>query len=301
MAAVKHLSSLSNRVAIVTGGSSGLGRAVVQAFAAAGAHVVSADLSPKPPVTPILEKRYKETDFHTPTVELANTNWPSNIDGRPRAIFQKCDVTKEADVEATVQQAVKSYGRLDILVNNAGTYSIAIFHGIAPELTTGPVRIHDQEVSVLDRVLSVNARGTWLGVKHSVKQMLSQQPDVNGIRGRIVNVGSILSRVGAVGSTCYCSSKGSITQLTRAAALEYARDGIPINSVLPGYMESNMVEGLYRDNGEDAITTLIGEMCPVGRVGRAEEVAQAVVYLSGDQASYMTGVELPVDGGFLIR
>lgn len=163
------------------------------------------------------------------------------------------------------------------------------------------MRIHDQEVSVLDRVLSVNARGTWLGVKHSVKQMLSQQPDVNGIRGRIVNVGSILSRVGAVGSTCYCSSKGSITQLTRAAALEYARDGIPINSVLPGYMESNMVEGLYRDNGEDAITTLIGEMCPVGRVGRAEEVAQAVVYLSGDQASYMTGVELPVDGGFLIR
>jgi NAD(P)-dependent dehydrogenase (short-subunit alcohol dehydrogenase family) len=163
------------------------------------------------------------------------------------------------------------------------------------------VRVHEQDVSVLEKALAVNVRGTWLGMKHSIRQMLSQQPDEQGTRGRVVNMGSIYSKVGSVGSTCYCASKGAIIQLTRAAALEYGEDGITINAVLPAFTESNMTEVLYRNKGEVQVAQLIRELHPLGRVGRAEEVANAVVYLSGNGASFVTGIGLPVDGGFLSR
>ena len=120
---VGNIASLQDKVALVTGASSGLGRAISQAYAAAGAYVVSADLTPNPPHSPIVAETLKGTDLTTPTVEVINANWPSERKGVERASFVKCDVTDEASVKAAVAFAVQTYGRLDVMVNNAGKLS----------------------------------------------------------------------------------------------------------------------------------------------------------------------------------
>jgi len=115
-----NIGTLTDKIALITGASSGLGRAIAQAYAAAGAFIVSADITPNPPDAPLVQELLKETDLKTPTVDLINASFPSGKDGRPRAAFVKCDVTQSASVEAAVAFAVKQYGRLDIMVNNAG-------------------------------------------------------------------------------------------------------------------------------------------------------------------------------------
>ena len=118
---IGNIASLENKIAVITGGSSGLGRAIAQAYAAAGAYVVSADIQPSVPKAPVIEQTLKDADFKTPTVDLLNTQWPTQRkDGAPRAIFVQTDVTNEDNVKNAVKVAVDTYGRLDIFVNNAG-------------------------------------------------------------------------------------------------------------------------------------------------------------------------------------
>ena len=238
---------LQDRVAIITGSSSGLGRAISLAYTAEGAHVVCSDLQPHPrqsPKTAAEVADYAYDTSSTPTHELI-------IKNGGRAIFVKCDVGVEQEVEALVIAAVKEYGKLDIMVNNAGW---------APEssITTEiPLRCHDMPTEIFDKTLAINTRGVFLGCKYACKQMLKQrmvksEAELEEDGGWIVNLASILGLVGfnslreynlevdlrAVLLTAllagYCASKGAVVQLTKNVALDYAPERIHCNAMCPG-------------------------------------------------------------------
>ena len=315
LASVVNIGVLSNKIALITGGSSGLGRAMAQAYAGAGAFVVSADLTPNLPKSPILEETMKarggaSVDFVTNTVDLLNKYFPSQ-DGIPRSVFVQCDVTKPETVEAAVKAAVAQYGRLDIMVNNAG---IAMETEVASPLTTP---LHLTDVSVFDKTMAVNARGVWLGIKYAVGQMLEQPPHPSGDRGWIINISSIYGLVAGEGASAYCSSKGAVTNMTRASALEYAKDRIHINSIHPGFAETSLLESMKRNLGNEAATAHIASLHPWGRWAWPEDIAKMAVFLAGEGASFCTGsrkcflrfyatdtdrsTEYVVDGGYTAR
>lgn len=205
LAQIQHIGDLSNKIALITGASSGLGRAMSQAFAAAGAFIVNADLTPNPPKAPLLEKTMagRGINFDMPTVDLVNSQFPSQ-DGRPRMAYVQCDVTKTASVEAAVAFAVQTYGRLDIMINNAG-------------VTAQPpggrnLRTHEMSEKVYDIGMDVNVRGVWLGIKHATAQMLKQEAHTSGDRGWIINLCSIMGVVGLPGAAIYCATKGNLKQ-----------------------------------------------------------------------------------------
>lgn len=204
LAQVQQIGDLSNKIALITGASSGLGRAMSQAFAAAGAFIVNADLTPNPPKAPILEKTMEGTgrNYDIPTVDLVNKQFPS-ADGRPRMAFVACDVTKAASVEAAVAFAVQTYGRLDIMVNNAGVTAQNSNNPVGQ-----PLRTHEMPEKLYDIGMDVNVRGVWLGIKYAAAQMLSQEPHSSGDRGWIINLCSIMGLVGLNGAAIYCATKG---------------------------------------------------------------------------------------------
>jgi NAD(P)-dependent dehydrogenase (short-subunit alcohol dehydrogenase family) len=193
-------------------------------------------------------------------------------------LFVKTDVSKAPEVETLIQRAVETFGRLDVAFNNAG-----IEAALAP--------IVRQSEEDWDRIIAINLKGVWLCLKYEIRQMLKQ----NG-GGAIVNMSSITGLVGAVGAAAYSASKHGVVGLTQTAALENAKSGIRVNAVCPGFTETPMTDRIFRAPG---VQKYVLSCHPIGRLGRSTEIAEAVVWMCSDRASFMTGQSLVLDGGFL--
>ena len=244
------------KVAVVTGGTSGIGRDTAILFAKAGAKVVIAGR--------------REAEGHE-TEELVRA---AGSDG----LFVKTDVSKAAEVEALIKNAVNKFGRLDVAFNNAGI-----------EGAWAPIVRQSEED--WDRTISVNLKGVWLCLKYEIRQMLKQ-----GTSGAIVNMSSTLGLVGSAGVAAYSASKHGVIGLTKTAALETAKSGIRINAVCPGFIETAMADRIFRAPG---VRKYVLGCHPIGRLGTPTEIAEAVVWMCSDRASFMTGQSLVLDGGFL--
>jgi NAD(P)-dependent dehydrogenase (short-subunit alcohol dehydrogenase family) len=247
---------LEGKVGLVTGGTSGIGREAAVLFAKAGAKVV------------IAGRRELEGQETLEMIRAAGS------DGR----FVKTDVSKAPEVEALIQKAAETFGRLDVAFNNAGIEGVW-----AP--------IVRQSEEDWDRIIATNLKGVWLCLKYEIRQMLKQ----NG-GGAIVNMSSITGLVGAVGAAAYSASKHGVVGLTQTAALENAKSGIRINAVCPGFTETPMTDRVFRVPG---VHKYVLSCHPIGRLGRPTEIAEAVVWMCSDRASFMTGQSLVLDGGFL--
>jgi NAD(P)-dependent dehydrogenase (short-subunit alcohol dehydrogenase family) len=249
------MKTLENKIALVTGGTSGIGEATVKAFGAAGAKVVFSG------------RREQGED-------IADLMRRSGID----CLFVRSDASIEQNVIALIQRTVQHYGRLDVAFNNAG------FEGLIKPL-------HEQTANDFDDLMMINLRGVFLCLKYEIQQMLAQGSGV------IVNNSSILGLVGFPGSSPYVTSKHGIIGLTRTAALDYAHQGIRINAVSPGFIQTEIVDRLTQAG---LTQEKIESMTPMGRIGRPEEVASAIVFLCSDAASYITGQSLVIDGGYTV-
>ena len=247
--------NLDGKVALVTGGSSGIGRATTLAFAREGAKVVVADID----------------------VESGNETVRMVRETGGEATFVKADVSKAAEVKALITQTVQGYGRLDCAFNNAGI--------AGPTAST----VDYTEVE-WDQVIAINLTGVWLCMKYEIPQMLKQGG------GAIVNTSSIFGLVGFWTYSAYNASKHSVAGLTKTAAIEYGRSGIRVNAVCPGVIHTPMV-----DQAPDVDTSWRESLHPMGRIGSPEEVAEAVVWLCSDAASFVTGHMMSVDGGYVAQ
>jgi NAD(P)-dependent dehydrogenase (short-subunit alcohol dehydrogenase family) len=257
---------LRNKSAIITGAGSGVGRASSLRFAEEGASLVCADID--------LE-RAKET---VALVEAAGG----------KAVAQRCDVAQESDVMSTIADAVGHFGRLDVMFNNVGIPTPRL--GMAFE---------DHTLEDFERLNSVNFRGVFLGCRHAVIRFKEQ-----GDGGVILNTGSVAGLVGW-GGTVYGATKGAVHQLTRAVAVEVAPLGIRVNAICPAGMPYTgfMAAGGMELTGDalDQVATHTGSMHPMGKPITAEDCAEAAVYLCSDRAANVTGVLLPVDGGYVSK
>jgi NAD(P)-dependent dehydrogenase (short-subunit alcohol dehydrogenase family) len=247
---------LRGKVAIVTGGTSGIGRDTAVLFAKAGVKVVVAGRR---------DVEGKET------LDLVRA---AGGDG----LFVKTDVSQTGQVQALVQKTVEKFGRLDIAFNNAG-----IEGSIIP--------IAEQSEDDWDRTIAINLKGVWLCLKYEIQQMLKQ-----GGGGAIVNMASVAGLIGSAGFATYCASKHGVMGLTKSAALETAQHGIRINVVCPAVIETPMGERIF---GAPELRKYMIGLHPIGRFGTPVEVAEAVVWMCSDRASFMTGQSLVLDGGFL--
>ncbi|MGH9493107.1 MAG: SDR family oxidoreductase [Terriglobales bacterium] len=194
------------------------------------------------------------------------------------ALFVKTDVSQAAEVQALVQKTVEKFGRLDVAFNNAG-------------IEGSWIPIAEQPAEDWDRTIGINLKGTWLCLKYEIQQMLKQ-----GEGGAIVNMASIAGLIGSPGAAAYCASKHGVLGLTKSAALETARSGIRVNAVCPAVIETPMGERLW---GEPEARKYALGLHPIGRFGTPMEVAEAVVWMCSERASFMTGQSLVLDGGFL--
>ncbi|KUL83269.1 hypothetical protein ZTR_09145 [Talaromyces verruculosus] len=263
---------LHDKVAVVTGSSSGLGRAIALAFASHGTKlVVCADLQPEP------RKGSEGEDIATHEVIC-------RAYGEGKARFVKCDVGVSEEVKQVIRVAVEDGGRLDVIVNNAG-----IGH------TDPTLRLHQLPDSEWDRFIRINATGVYNGSKHSLAQMVTQEPDAKGSRGRIINVSSVMGLVASAGGAgAYNASKAASLNLTRQIALDYARDRITANALCPGLIKTAMT----RDLDESAAMAFLNAT-PWGDWLGADDVARSAVFLASDDAAVVTGIALPVDGGYV--
>jgi NAD(P)-dependent dehydrogenase (short-subunit alcohol dehydrogenase family) len=241
-----------NKVAMVTGGGSGIGAAMARRFAEEGATVVVADLDEKAAgkVASAIEK-----------------------DGRT-AVAVRQDVGDPESVEKSVDFAVQKFGRLDVAVNNAG-----ITGDLAPTADYG--------LEGWDKVIAVNLSGVFYGMKYQIPAMLRSGG------GSIVNIASILGSVGARDSAGYNAAKHGVVGLTKTAALEYSKDGVRVNAIGPGYIETPLLEALDREVYDGLV-----DLHPIGRLGKPEEVAELALFLASDKASFVTGSYHLVDGGY---
>lgn len=246
---------LANKVAIITGSARGMGEAEARLFAQEGARVVIADM-----------------------METAGQAVATTINqAGGEALFTRLDVTSEEDWQELVQTTVTHFGTLDILVNNAG---------ISGSYTSDML-----SVEAWDRIMAINSRGVFLGLKYAMPAMQRSGG------GAIVNISSISGFVGQdYVHMAYNASKGAVRLMTKSAAVQHAKDGIRVNSVHPGVMPPM---GTSRGTADPATRARMLAQVPMGREGRREEVAYAVLFLASEEASYITGTELVVDGGFL--
>lgn len=249
---------LKDKVALVTGGSSGIGRATALACAREGAKVAVADIG---------------VAGGEETAQLVK-------DAGGEAIFIKADMTKAADLEAMVDTIVKTYGRLDCAHNNAGI-----------EGALGKTANYDE--AEWDKVIAINLTGVWLCMKYEIPQMLK-----NG-GGSIVNTASAAGLLGVPNMPAYAASKHGVVGLTKTAALEYAKAGIRVNCVCPGIIQTPMVSRLTGER--PGMFEKIATAEPIGRIGKPEEIAESVVWLCSDLASFVTGHAMSVDGGIVAQ
>jgi NAD(P)-dependent dehydrogenase (short-subunit alcohol dehydrogenase family) len=270
------MNKLANRIAIVTGSSSGIGRAIAQVLASEGASVVCSDLDKS------AAKGGYESDIDTDTDELIRQK--GGI-----ATFVAADASSAKDVISVIERAVSDFGRLDIMVNNAGVF-------------TGAHTILEETEEQYDLTMNVNAKGVWLGCKYAIAQFMRQEPTSTSTgsqsRGRVINIASVGGLVGLVTEPAYCASKGAVVNLTRQVAIDFADDRINVNAICPGFLETAMVRH-FLDVEENR--TLLGTLTPWPRVGAAEDIARAALFLASDEAEWMTGSILTVDGGYTAR
>lgn len=243
---------------IITGAADGIGWATAQQFAVAGWSVAMFDLN------------------GTLAAERARALGPQHLGWA-------CDVTDADAVQHRVNEVAAHHGRIDALINNAG-----IADQTAPTL--------EQNVDTFDKVLSVHLRGAFLMSQQVIAKMLRQPRDPHGNRGAIVNIGSIASFGGIPGRNAYSAAKAGILGMTRSLASEWARQGIRVNAVAPGYVKTALVASLIDRGAIDA--PAIARRTPMGRMAAPEEIAHAIGFLASPQASYVTGTVLPVDGGW---
>lgn len=249
------MKSLQNKVAIVTGGGSGIGKAVSLLYAEEGAKVVVSDIS--------------EENGNAVVDEIKKNNG--------EAFFVKADTSSAEDNQKLVEQTVAKYGALHIAVNNAGI--------------GGPISpVGEYPLDGWDKTIAINLSGVFYGLRYQIPAILSSGG------GSIVNMASILGKVGTKGSAAYVAAKHGVIGLTESAALEYAAQKIRINAVGPGYISTPLLNSL----DEQTMKGLIG-LHPIGRLGKAEEVAELVLWLSSDKASFVTGAYYNVDGGYLAQ
>jgi NAD(P)-dependent dehydrogenase (short-subunit alcohol dehydrogenase family) len=254
---------VEGKVALVTGGASGIGRATALTFAREGAKLIIADMN---------------AEGGQQTVHIIKENGGE-------AIFVPTDVTQATAVEALISKAVETYGRLDCAHNNAGISGA----GIGGEQRTLTAEYPEER---WHQVIAINLTGVWLCMKYEIAQMLTQGG------GAIVNTASVAGLVGLPYASAYVASKHGVVGLTKTAALEYAKQGIRVNCVCPGYIQTPMTAPGVQDPDRKA---LIIASEPVGRIGNPEEVAEAVVWLCSDAASFVTGHTMTIDGGYVAQ
>lgn len=259
--------TFQEQVVLITGGNSGIGQATAVHFARLGAYVALAARDP--------EKGDE-------VVREANAAASASGFRRPGALFLACDVTSPSDCAQAVAKTLDAFGRLDILVNNAG---IILRERTVPQTTPAE----------WDLTFDVNVKGTYLMSRSAIPALLSSH---GGSNRAIVNNASYLGMVGGRGVAAYAAAKGAIIALTRAMALDHAPDGIRVNCVAPGSVETPMLRMEWEEmGGEPSVRHLFEEKHPLGRIAAPEEVARAILFLASPAASFITGACLPVDGG----
>lgn len=246
-----------NKVAFITGASSGIGKATAMAFATAGANTILCDLN--------AEEGRRTARMLSEVQE---------------SIFVQCDVSKYEDVRNAVNEGVAKFGHIDYAFNNAG------IEGEQAQTT-------DCSEDNWDRVIDINLKGVWLGMKFQIPQMLKQ-----GF-GSIVNCSSIAGLVGFTGIPAYTASKHGVIGLTKTAALEYAKKNIRVNAICPGVIQTPMIDRFTHGEKQIQNQLIAGE--PVGRIGKPEEIAYAVLWLCSNQSTFVTGNSLAIDGGWVAQ
>lgn len=243
---------LENKIAVVTGAASGIGRAIADLFLKEGAKVIYADIVAKPKGI--------------------------NLE-KGRSLYLKTDVSKRADIEKLTKAAIENFGKLDIMINNAGIGGLGGILEASPE--------------DFKKTLGVNLFGVFHGVQLAARLMKERK-----IKGSIINMSSILGSVGMEQAISYCSSKGGVVQLSRAAALDLAPYGIRVNAIAPGFIKTKMTEQPLKDK---ALNKVALKSTPLGYIGSVSDIAAAALYLASDESTYVSGTVLHVDGGWTAK